>query len=117
MIHSVWKSTKMSHLSFSILTIFNELLFTQNVNIACYARNVEWDFFCDFQTLCQNTFLKIFERKGRKIANEASFSNWQNVTKMSKNDKTKRIDKNNKNDKNWQNMTKLTKITKKWQND
>ena len=31
---------------------FNELLFTQNVNLACYARNVEWDFFCDFQTLC-----------------------------------------------------------------
>ena len=49
---------------------------------------------------CQNTFLNIFERKGQKIANEASISNWQNVTKMSKNDKTKRIDKNNKNDKN-----------------
>ena len=26
---------------FSSLTIFNELLFTQNVNLACYARNVE----------------------------------------------------------------------------
>ena len=27
-------------------------LYTQNVNIARFARNVEWDFFCDFQTLC-----------------------------------------------------------------
>ena len=31
---------------------FNELLSTQNVNVAPVARNVEWDFFCDFQTLC-----------------------------------------------------------------
>ena len=30
--------------------IFNELLSTQNVNAARFARNVEWDFFCDFQT-------------------------------------------------------------------
>ena len=26
-------------------------LSTQNVNVARFARNVEWDFFCDFQTL------------------------------------------------------------------
>ena len=32
--------------------IFNELLATQIVNVARFARNVEWDFFCDFQTLC-----------------------------------------------------------------
>ena len=25
---------------------------TQNVNVARFARNVECDFFCDFQTLC-----------------------------------------------------------------
>ena len=25
---------------------------TQNVNVARFARNVEWDFFCDFQTPC-----------------------------------------------------------------
>ena len=31
--------------------IFNSLLSTQNVNVARFARNVEWDFFCDFQTL------------------------------------------------------------------
>ena len=30
---------------------FNKLLSTQNVNVARFARNVEWDFFCDFQTL------------------------------------------------------------------
>ena len=31
---------------------FNELLSTQNVNVARFARNVECDFFGDFQTLC-----------------------------------------------------------------
>ena len=31
--------------------IFNELLSTQNVNVARFARSVECDFFCDFQTL------------------------------------------------------------------
>ena len=32
--------------------VFNELLATQNVNVARFARNVEWDLFYDFQTLC-----------------------------------------------------------------
>ena len=32
--------------------IFNELLSIQNVYVARFARNVEWDFFCDFQTPC-----------------------------------------------------------------
>ena len=32
----------------------------QNVNEARFARNVEWDFFCDFQTPCQNFFFKYF---------------------------------------------------------
>ena len=36
----------------TILGIFNELLSTQNVNVARFARNVEWDFSHDFQTLC-----------------------------------------------------------------
>ena len=69
-LHIVWKLLKMSHLIFSILAIFTnyclgtmfdrklqflknrqngifkEFLSTQNV-----ARNVEWDFFSDFQTL------------------------------------------------------------------
>ena len=34
----------------TILGIFNKLLSTQNVNVARFARNIEWDFFCDFQT-------------------------------------------------------------------
>ena len=29
---------------------FNEFLSTQNVNVANFTRNVEWDFFCDYQT-------------------------------------------------------------------
>ena len=39
--------------------IFNELSYTQNENAARFARNVEWDFFCDFQTpwSCCNPFL------------------------------------------------------------
>ena len=36
----------------TIFGIFNELLSTQNVNVGRFARNVERDFFCDFQTLC-----------------------------------------------------------------
>ena len=35
----------------AIFGIFNELLSTQNVNVARFARNVKCDFFCDFQTL------------------------------------------------------------------
>ena len=34
----------------TILGIYNELLSTQNVNVARFARNGECDFFCDFQT-------------------------------------------------------------------
>ena len=41
---------KLSKLAF--FGIFNELLSTQNVNVARFARNVLWDNFCDFQTLC-----------------------------------------------------------------
>ena len=36
----------------TIFGIFNELLSTQNVNVACFARNDECDFLSDFQTLC-----------------------------------------------------------------
>ena len=42
------------------LTIFgnsNTLLSTQNINIARFARNVECDFFCDFQPLCSSEFV------------------------------------------------------------
>ena len=44
---------------FQKLAIFGifEVLSAQNVNVACYARNIECDFFCDFQTLW--TFLRV----------------------------------------------------------
>ena len=35
-----------------IFGISNSILSTQNVYVARFARNIEWDFFCDFQTLC-----------------------------------------------------------------
>ena len=41
-LHIVRKSPKMSHLNFSILPF--------STNFCHIARNVEWDFFCDFQT-------------------------------------------------------------------
>ena len=34
----------------TILGFFKELLSTQNVQVARFARNVEWDFFCYFQS-------------------------------------------------------------------
>ena len=43
----------------TIFGLFNELLSTQNVNVA---RNVECDFFCDFQTLCNNKKKRILSR-------------------------------------------------------
>ena len=47
-----------------ILAFFNELLSTQNVNVARFARNVEWDFFCDFQTPCPWWLLILFKHQG-----------------------------------------------------
>ena len=35
----------------TIIGIFDELLSPQNVNVARFARYIEWDVFCDFQTL------------------------------------------------------------------
>ena len=78
-VHNVWKLLIMSHLNFFILAFssifvqsklstpstvwpsgfqktrqnwpfFDELLSTQDVNVDRFARNIEWDFFCDFQT-------------------------------------------------------------------
>ena len=47
----------MSHLTFyffiKIFGIFNELLSTQNVNVARFARNVEWDIFVIFKDRVQ----------------------------------------------------------------
>ena len=44
----------------SIFGIFYELLSTQNVNVVRCAHNVEWDFFCDFQTLCFGVKMRQF---------------------------------------------------------
>ena len=69
----VWKSLKMSHFNFKvghfplmsgntvrlqasglqkIIGFCNELLSSQNENVARFARNVKWDFFYNFQTPC-----------------------------------------------------------------
>ena len=45
------KVAKMEHFG-----IFNQLLSTQNVNVARFARNVERDFFWDFQTQIRKVF-------------------------------------------------------------
>ena len=58
----------------AFLGIFNELLATQNVNVARFARNVECDFLSDFQTLCAyKSFQKI-----RKIDFQKKFIRLQN---------------------------------------
>ena len=68
-VHCVWKLLKMSHLNlvilfdcklrvlknrqnWSFLAFFMNLLSTQNVNVARFARIIECDFFYDFQTPC-----------------------------------------------------------------
>ena len=52
----------------TIFGIFSELLATQNVNVARFARNVEWDFFCDFQT-------PWVTYKSRKLSSSRTFDN------------------------------------------
>ena len=58
------------------LALFNELLSTQNVNVARFARNVEWDFFCDFQTswkgdtTIQDTTYRLSDINGEWILQE-----------------------------------------------
>ena len=42
----------------TIFGIFNELLSPQNTKIARFARNIEWDFFCDFQTMWNSQKVK-----------------------------------------------------------
>ena len=50
-----WKITQNVALEFGdfppILVIFNKLLYTQNVNVARFARNVECDFLDDFLSI------------------------------------------------------------------
>ena len=45
----------------------NELLFTQNVNVARFARNVECDFSCDFHTAWYYVFLYFFPISGGRL--------------------------------------------------
>ena len=47
-------------LKWIIFDIFNELLSSQNVNVVRFARNLECDFFFDFQTLCMLSWFLIF---------------------------------------------------------
>ena len=51
----------------TIFGIFNELLATYNVNVARFARNIEWDFFCDFQTPWCSTLLQTLLAKYRLL--------------------------------------------------
>ena len=44
----------------TIFGILDKLFSTQNVNVARFARNVECDFFCDFQTLCIRIFYRVY---------------------------------------------------------
>ena len=44
--------TLFDSLKWTIFGIFDQLLYTQNINVARFARNVECDFFYGFQTLC-----------------------------------------------------------------
>ena len=43
----------------TIFGLFNELLSTQNGNVARFARNVECDFLCGFQPLCLSMNVKV----------------------------------------------------------
>ena len=40
---------------------------TQNVNVARFACNVEWDFFCDFQTPCGNFYFFFYYRQLKRL--------------------------------------------------
>ena len=40
---------------------------TQNLSVARFARNVKWDFFCDFQTLCVWVILVVIHLASRHI--------------------------------------------------
>ena len=68
-VHCLKITKNVSKVQMTIFGIFNELLSTQNVNIARFARNVEWDFFCNFQTPCITTFFfsfLVFEKRRPK---------------------------------------------------
>ena len=51
--NTVWPQA-LGFQKWAIFDIFHEVLATQIVNETRFARNVERDFFCDFQTLWQS---------------------------------------------------------------
>ena len=57
----------------TIFGIFNELLSTQNVNVARFARNVEWDFLGGFQTLWVELIL--IDQRAKNLCWPSNFSN------------------------------------------
>ena len=65
--HQVFKNSP----KWTIFCTFNELLSTQNVNVARLARNIEWDFFCDFQTPCE--IWSHFEFSREKVSSRIEF--------------------------------------------
>ena len=87
-VHSVWKMPKKVAFEFSNFGIFNELLSTQFVNVI-FARNIKWDFFCDFQTLCSR-LLRVkqinfwFGRREKKNSMIGGFRVLENSKKATK---------------------------------
>ena len=57
---------------------------TQNVNVARFARNVEWDFFCDFQTPCTGCPDKFWMNNFWKINKLAKLPFWASSCKRKK---------------------------------
>ena len=50
--NNVWPQIFKKSPKFTLFGLFNEPLSTQNINVARFSHNVEWYFFCDFQTPC-----------------------------------------------------------------
>ena len=59
--NTVWLQASgfQKHAKIDYFGIFDWLLSTQNVNVARFARNVECNFFSDFQTLCEILILSL----------------------------------------------------------
>ena len=59
--NTVWPQTTgiQNSPKWTIFGIFNELCLLLNVKVARFARNVQWDFFCNFQALIEKIWLTI----------------------------------------------------------
>ena len=60
----------------TIFGIFNLLLPIKNVNVARFARDVEWDFFCDFQTTWAR-FARLKVKRGFFWKSDSLKSHWR----------------------------------------